>query len=214
MMASENQKALAKKIIGGGSAVSGTVALILAALAANEGGYVNHPSDPGGETNHGVTVGVARDYGYNGPMRYLPSELAKEIYVVNYIIKPGYLPLVEKEPVLALEIIDTGVNAGPGRAGCWIQQSLNYLNVRGRLYPDLKVDCTVGPATLAAFDKLRARYTPKGACRMVVALMDGLQAQHYMKLADRKQSFEDFMPGWTRTRLQNTPINNCGSGSL
>ena len=51
----------------GGAAVA--VAAMLASLYADEGGYVNHPSDPGGETNHGVTIGRAREAGYRGPMR-------------------------------------------------------------------------------------------------------------------------------------------------
>ena len=29
-----------------------------------EGGYVNDPSDSGGETNFGITVAVARQFGY------------------------------------------------------------------------------------------------------------------------------------------------------
>jgi lysozyme family protein len=33
---------------------------MLADLLKNEGGYVNNPNDPGGETNYGVTVKVAR----------------------------------------------------------------------------------------------------------------------------------------------------------
>ena len=34
-----------------------------------EGGYVNDPSDSGGETNYGITKHVARKYGYKGSMK-------------------------------------------------------------------------------------------------------------------------------------------------
>ena len=43
-----------------------------------EGGYSNHPSDRGGETMWGITIAVARDYGYSGNMREMPVETAKE----------------------------------------------------------------------------------------------------------------------------------------
>ncbi|MCW8621188.1 glycosyl hydrolase 108 family protein, partial [Acinetobacter baumannii] len=38
----------------------------------HEGGYINHPSDPGGETNYGITKSVARQYGYKGSMKDIP----------------------------------------------------------------------------------------------------------------------------------------------
>lgn len=45
-----------------------------------EGGYVNDPNDPGGETNHGITLNTARKYGYKGSMRAMTKAEAKEIY--------------------------------------------------------------------------------------------------------------------------------------
>ena len=37
-------------------------------LIQREGGYTNNPNDKGGETNFGITVAVARAFGYTGPM--------------------------------------------------------------------------------------------------------------------------------------------------
>ena len=48
-----------------------------------EGGYVDDPSDSGGETNYGITKAVARRYGYAGHMRDLPREVAYQIYEAN-----------------------------------------------------------------------------------------------------------------------------------
>lgn len=48
-------------------------------LIAHEGGYSNHPADPGAETMWGVTARVARECGYYGPMKDLPRETAKRI---------------------------------------------------------------------------------------------------------------------------------------
>ena len=53
-------------------------------VIGHEGGYVNHPSDPGGETNWGVTRNTARAYGYNGDMRAMTREQAKPIYKTGF----------------------------------------------------------------------------------------------------------------------------------
>ena len=50
-------------------------------LIGNEGGYVNNPADPGGETNCGITRAVAVDNGYTGNMKSMPKETAKQIYL-------------------------------------------------------------------------------------------------------------------------------------
>lgn len=47
-------------------------------LLGNEGGYVNNPADPGGETNWGVTVAVARASGYTGAMRDMTRARPKQ----------------------------------------------------------------------------------------------------------------------------------------
>ena len=53
-------------------------------LIGNEGGYVNNPKDPGGETNWGITKTVAVANGYTGDMRTMPKETAKCIYKKMY----------------------------------------------------------------------------------------------------------------------------------
>ena len=50
----------------------------------HEGGYVNNPKDPGGETNWGITIKTARENGYIGSMRYMKRDQAKEIYRKAY----------------------------------------------------------------------------------------------------------------------------------
>src|SRR3546814_2056448 len=57
---------------------------ILTAVGLNEGGYVDHPNDPGGATNHGVTEEVARADGFTGPMKYFPKEWANDIIFKGY----------------------------------------------------------------------------------------------------------------------------------
>src|SRR3954447_20124487 len=79
----------------------------------SEGGYVNHPSDPGGETNYGITIAVARANGYRGPMRALPVEEARRIYRLKYANPVRF----DDDPAgLDYTLFDYAVNSGVGRA--------------------------------------------------------------------------------------------------
>lgn len=49
-------------------------------------------------TNHGVTQAVARADGFTGDMRDFPKEWAQKIVYEGYIVKPGFLPLVDLRP--------------------------------------------------------------------------------------------------------------------
>jgi hypothetical protein len=107
--------------------ITAAVAAILAAVFAAEGGWVHHPNDPGGETNHGITEAVARGKGYKGSMRDLPKWMAQDWLIEDYIEKPGFMPIVEIDPAVGEEVIDTAVNMGPPRPTRFLQQSLNEL---------------------------------------------------------------------------------------
>ncbi len=45
-----------------------------------EGGYVNDPDDPGGETKYGITKRLATSFGYQKPMINMTKDDAKELY--------------------------------------------------------------------------------------------------------------------------------------
>lgn len=192
-----------------GAGVLAAVASIVAAVFAVEGGYVNNKNDPGGATNHGVTEAVARQHGYEGHMRDLPKETAVDIYTVDYIEKPGYLPFVEMSPVVAEEVIDSGVNAGTGRSSRWLQSSINYLNASNSTCPQLAVDGRVGPGTVAAYQCLERVRGKSRACSLTVKLLDAHQAQHYMRLADADPKFRTFIVGWVDNRVGNAHIKDC-----
>lgn len=185
------------------------LAPILAAIFAVEGGYVNNPLDPGGETNHGITKRVAVENGYTGPMKQLTKEQAGKIYVNQYINKPGFLPIAQVDKVAAEEVVDTGVNVGTYRPSCWFQETLNHLNGRGADYPDVPVDCQIGPVTIQAFEALRKRRGAAFACQLVVKLMDAKQANYYMSLASNNSKYEAFMVGWAKARLWNIDLKRC-----
>lgn len=183
--------------------VAAALALVAAAFAV-EGGYVNDPRDPGGETNHGVTKAVAREAGYTGPMRAMTADQASAIYIDRYLMKPGFDRVLEHSMPTAEELFDSGVNAGPGRAARWFQESLNLLNNDGRDWPDIAEDGSIGPATLSAYAALRRRRGDRDACVLLIRLMDAKQAQHYASLR-----MERFVTGWVLNRIGNVPTARC-----
>lgn len=162
-----------------------------------EGGYVNDPSDSGGETNFGVTVAVARANGYNGAMRDLPRSTAFDIYSAKYWDVVRADDLAKLSGLVAEEVVDTSVNMGPGRAGKFLQRALNVLNKRGSLYRDLTVDGAIGKDTISA---LRAYLNERNEETLVKAL-NCLQGAYYITLAERREKDEAFAYGWFKNRV-------------
>lgn len=162
-----------------------------------EGGYVNDPSDSGGETNFGITVAVARQFGYVGAMQYMPRIAAFDIYADMYWNKVRADDLAKLSEAVAEEVVDTSVNMGPGRAGKFLQRSLNVFNKRGSLYRDLTVDGAIGKATISA---LRAYLDGRDEETLVKAL-NCLQGAYYITLAERREKDERFVYGWFKHRI-------------
>ena len=90
-------------------------------LLGHEGGFVDHPSDPGGATNWGVTQAVARQNGYTGHMRNFPVEQAKAIYKRQYwdAVRAEELP-----PGIRYPVFDACVNSGAKQAVKWLQRAV------------------------------------------------------------------------------------------
>lgn len=116
-------------------------------LLGHEGGYVNHPSDPGGETIWGITARVARAQGYTGDMRAMPQSVAKDIYRRMYWapVRADELPRD-----IRFDVFDAAVNSGVRQAALWLQRSVGAV-----------ADGVIGPQTIAAANSARnvkARY--------------------------------------------------------
>lgn len=162
-----------------------------------EGGYVNDPDDSGGETNFGITKARARSSGYLGPMRDLPRQTAFDIYAAEYWDTVRADDLVKLSERVTEEVVDTGANCGPGRAGRFLQRALNVFNKRAKLYPDLRVDGNIGPATI---DALRGYLATRDEDTLVKAL-NCLQGAKYIELAERREKDERFVYGWLKNRV-------------
>jgi lysozyme family protein len=101
-------------------------------VVGREGGYVNDPRDPGGETKYGISKRQYPDVDIKG----LTLEGAKEIYLRDYWnkIHGDELP----EPVDEF-LFDFAVNSGVGRAAEALQGAVGVLR-----------DGAIGPKTIAA----------------------------------------------------------------
>jgi lysozyme family protein len=161
-----------------------------------EGGYVDDPDDTGGATRWGVTIKVARAYGYYDQMRFLPVELARHILLDGYAIRPKMDKVCDiAGSSLAAELIDSGINCGFGKAASWLQYSLNALND-----DSLAVDGSIGAKSL---DSLK-RYVDKRGVEGVKVLTkacNSLQGEYYLTLANTSHSYRKFVYGWMRTRV-------------
>lgn len=111
----------------------------LKALLKHEGGYVNHPSDPGGMTNLGVTKRVWEEWvGHDvdeKQMRALTPELVASLYKKKYWDK---VCGDELPTGVDLSVFDLAVNSGPGRAAKMLQKVLGVTQ-----------DGAIGPQTIA-----------------------------------------------------------------
>jgi lysozyme family protein len=106
----------------------------------HEGGYVDHPRDPGGATNLGVTIGTLSGWlgrpATKAEVRALTVDAVAPIYRKNYwdAVRGDDLP-----SGVNYCVFDFGVNSGPRRAIMALQRALNVAD-----------DGIIGPVTLAA----------------------------------------------------------------
>lgn len=152
----------------------------LTEVLKHEGGYVNHPADPGGRTNLGVTQRVYEDWiGHKVDeriMRGLTRGHVEKLYKVKYwdVLKGDELP-----KGLDLCVFDFGVNAGTNRAARYLQRMVGT-----------KEDGVLGPVTLA---KLAEKAKAEGRNALIVQYQDAREG--YYKLL---KTFPTFGKGWLR----------------
>lgn len=185
--------------------ISAAIAMLIAAVFAVEGGYVDHPNDPGGATNYGITERVARADGYTGDMRDLPKDRAYEIYRKRYIAEPGFEPLVEIDPAVAEEVIDTAVNMGPARPSRFFQRSVNRV-CNTTLVPDGRI----GPLTVKAWRDCRA-HLGRPACVRMLDDLDRQQEAEYDRLVRVNPKLRVFRRGWQNHRIGNVDRARCAA---
>lgn len=113
---------------------------------AHEGGYVDDPNDPGGQTKFGIS---RRAYPHIH-ISTLTREQAIDLYRRDYWIAPGFDRI--DNPQISAKLFDLGVNTGTGRAVRLLQQAVNRFR---RFEEKLAVDGRLGPATAEAVNNFR-----------------------------------------------------------
>ena len=144
-----------------------------------EGGYVNHPADPGGATNKGVIQRVYDDWRTRQGLpkrdvRQLEDAEMHAIYEAGYWLPPR-CDLLQRQ--LDLVQFDTAVNMGVGRAVRMLQGALGC-----------EVDGDFGPATRRAAEACSLGTAIKAYC-------DAREA-YYRRLAEQRPKMKVFLKGW------------------
>lgn len=167
---------------------------------AVEKGYSNNPNDSGGETNHGITIAVARAHGYTGDMKDLPLATAVAIAKVQYWDVLGLDDVAAVSPAVAAELFDTGYLSGTSVAALFFQKALNLFNRGGADYAEVAEDGHAGKLTAYAF----AQYAAKrgaDAERVMLRALNDQQGAFFMELGRRVPKDEDFEFGWFLNRV-------------
>lgn len=151
-------------------------------IVAREGGYVNDPDDPGGATNHGVTIHTMRRLGMDldgdgvvtpNDVRQLTQDDAVEVFLEHYYARPRISAL---PGVLQPSVFDMYVNAGANAVRI-LQRLLNEMG------QEIAVDGVIGPKTIAAAKSALAKAPHHLADAYGIA-----RRNYYYALADRRAS--------------------------
>lgn len=142
----------------------------------HEGGFVNHPKDPAGITNLGVTIAVWEEWvgrkSSEKEMRSLTPEMVAPLYKQKYWdrVKADDLP-----SGVNYAVFDAGVNSGTGRAAKWLQEAVGAIP-----------DGAIGEKTLAKVKAHDADALVNAYCDNRLNFLKGLK------------TFDTFGKGWTR----------------
>lgn len=149
----------------------------LANVLRHEGGYTNHPADPGGPTNWGITIYDYRLYinknGTAADVKKLSVEQAKKIYRDKYW---GLMHCDELPAGVDYSVFDLGVNSGVGRAAEFLRASLGL---------------STSPKTIT-LDVVTA--ANKAASKDLVYAINDMR----LKFLKRLKTWPSFGRGWSR----------------
>ena len=142
----------------------------------HEGGWSDHPRDPGGATMKGVTLAVYKEYlgreVSKEELRLIPDAHLHDLYRTRYWDKAR---CDELAPGVDLSVFDLAVNGGPGRAAKLLQRCVGAVE-----------DGAIGPKTMSAINAVPAK-------ELIIRFAD-TRREFYKGL----KAFETFGRGWLR----------------
>lgn len=139
-------------------------------LIGHEGGHVNHPNDPGGETMFGITKRVAVANGYTGDMRNLTLARAKDIAQREYW-EPCKAEMFDG--AIGFQLFDIAYNHGVSVSAKLLQRAVGVTD-----------DGVIGPKTAAAVRAENPLY--------VVCMINAKRIRFYTSLG----TWATFGKGW------------------
>lgn len=155
----------------------------LALVLAHEGGYSNHPEDPGGATNRGITQRVYDAYRRSRGLatrsvRHIADDEVEAIYRINYwnLVRADELPAG-----LDYAVFDFAVNSGVSRAIKFLQKGLGFVGD--------DVDGIIGLRTMTRANE---------AARKNEEILISNYCADRMKFVRSLSTFKTFGKGWTR----------------
>jgi lysozyme family protein len=159
---------------------------LAAEIVAREGGFVDDPDDPGGATNHGVTLATLRRLGLDltgdgksdvQDLRRLTAAQARDIFIRHYFHRPGLAALPQG---LQPAVFDMYVNAG-AQAVKVLQRLLSEMG-----FP-CEADGQIGPQTIRA-----AQLAAEAAPDHLADAYGIARRNYYYALADARPASRKF----------------------
>jgi lysozyme family protein len=198
---------------------------VFSLMMENEKGYSNHPEDKGGETWDGISRKNNPDWEGWSIIDDLKHKINPETdrllfeanlrgndrlseFTMYFYYQKYYLPLnlgKISEVRIVSELFDTAVNQGVNSAADYFQKALNRLNDNQRLFPDLKLDSSIGEKTLAAYNSYVKTSEKRGYDRVINTLikcLNGYQFIRYDKICEMNPTQEIFFFGWVNNRIE------------
>jgi lysozyme family protein len=148
----------------------------LSLVLKHEGGWADHPADPGGATNKGITLATFRQYvkknGTVADLKAITDAQVAQVYKAHYwnAVRSDQLPAG-----LDYAVFDFAVNSGPARAAKYLQRIVGVAQ-----------DGVIGPQTLAAVAKHDPAKLITRLCDDRLAFLKGLS------------TWPTFGKGWSR----------------